>query len=381
MFFAFLIVYVFALYPIIVVALSKIVPSPVNVSPGYEPDLTVCIAAHNEERFIEGAVESIFESDYPIDKIKVIVGSDGSEDATVDILKKLAKRFPNLSYYDYPRAGKNRLLNRIAPKAKTELLFYLDADCRLAPHTLKSVALKFSDPFVGAVLSRLTLVEKSGEDNAGRAGESIYQKFERIIRVAESRIYSSINSLGTLYGIRRTDYAPLPNDLVCDDLYNLLHIGSLKKRIIYDEKAEVFEIREKSLEFELSRRVRLASGGLSAVAAFSKLLSPVYGWTSFFLWSHKLLRWFLPVYMLLILVFSPLTIGNTTFFAIAVSLQLLLYASAIFGYILEKADVSFAPFRLPLFFIGMNIAFALGLTRFFSKKQNARWDVETGLDD
>src|SRR3989344_5606540 len=52
----------------------------------YYPSVSVVIPAFNEEKTIVHAVRSILESDYPQDRIQVIVVNDGSKDNTKNVL-------------------------------------------------------------------------------------------------------------------------------------------------------------------------------------------------------------------------------------------------------------------------------------------------------
>ena len=198
--------------------------------------------------------------------------------------------------------------------------------------------------------------------------------------INESKVYSNINSLGTLYGIRREDYIPLPNDLVCDDLYRLLSTGLKRKRVIFDTESVVYEIRQKSLSDEFKRRVRLVGGGLSTIWLMKKLLNPAFGWISFSLWSHKVLRWFSPFYLLGIAVCTLLLPPAHNLWLLLVIIQLIIYLGAFVGWIFEKIRINLLFLRLPLFFVIMNVGFLIGIIRFFSKGQNALWERQETIE-
>ncbi|MDQ1265392.1 MAG: hypothetical protein QG635_542, partial [Bacteroidota bacterium] len=123
--------YTFALYPVLLCLLSKIINKPVAASLDYLPELSLIMAAYNEESTIKDAIDSIFQSDYPAGKIKVFVGSDGSTDHTNEILKSLKAKYPDLNYFEFERTGKNMLLNKIAKHIDSEIICFMDADCRV----------------------------------------------------------------------------------------------------------------------------------------------------------------------------------------------------------------------------------------------------------
>ncbi len=379
----FLLLYVFLLYPLLLIVLAKFFNKEIDSDEGFRPDITVIISAFNEEELIEGAIRSIYDSDYPAEKITVIVGSDGSSDSTVDIVKRLADEFSNLEVYELPRSGKNKALNQLVPKATTEIIFYMDADCRLLPDTLKKMIPKFADETVGCVISPMETNNAGSDANkpvqrkdSGSTGEDIYQKYEAVIRQNECRIFATVNTLGACYGIKSQLYRTIPNDRVCDDFYSVLSVALQRKRVIFDRDSLVSEVRQKSLSNELNRKIRIASGGLSTVLACWRLLLPDYGWSCFFLWSHKLLRWLSPMYLMVILLFSLFLQPESFLYPGLLIIQAAFYGMALVGWVLEKMKMNFIIFKVPLFFVSMNVGFFLGIIRFIKGKQNAMWNLE-----
>ncbi|MFP4544471.1 MAG: glycosyltransferase [Candidatus Kapaibacterium sp.] len=342
----------------------------------YKPaDITVIIAAYNEEDLIEGCLRSINEGSYPIENINILVGSDGSDDNTVAICEKLNEKYGNIEVFDLDRMGKNYVLNFLSKQAKTEKLFYIDADCRPDKDAIMQLMKHLEHDEIAMVIPKLEFVVlDKNNNNTGRTGETLYQKFENYIRVRESRIGSTVNPFG-IYALKKEAFSPYPDKSVCDDLYRNLHTISIGKKAVYAEQAIVTEVRKKSLTFEKNRRIRLTAGGLSTIMKFTKLLSPLKGYDALFIWSHKLLRYFLPYYLILIFIVTlllPCGLFKILFF----SLQLLLYLSAIIGWLLERSNKKIGLLKFPLFFTGMNIGFLLGSIRFFSGKQNSEWSSE-----
>lgn len=361
------------MYPALIAFLSKILSKPLHYNTDYQPDLTVVISFFNEEKMIEDCIRSVYNSGYPLEKLRIFAASDGSTDNSVSILKSLTKEYPTLKLFEFGRLGKNAVLNKIVPLVETELIFYLDADSRPQKGTIGSMVLQFSDNNVGSVISSLRFVNEFGE-NAGGRGEVLYQSYEAWIRTNESLISTTVNSLGNFYAIKQYYYNPIPNDLAADDYIPILDVISKGARVIFDNKAITNEVRGKSLTDEYSRRVRTSAAGLSAMWYAKHLLLPKYGWSAFFLWSHKLLRWLSPLF-LFVLLFSTLMLDNNSniFYFFAAS-QIILYTFAFIGWILEKFSINIFPIKMCLYFVTMNLGFLVGIIRFLSRKQNARWD-------
>ncbi len=362
-----LVTYVYLLYPIIlyILAINK------SVVFGNKDDnlekISVLIAAYNEEDYISDCINSVLMADYPPSKLEILVGSDGSTDNTDEKIKKIANEYENVTYYRHERIGKNSILNRLSDEMTGSIMLVLDADCRLKTESLKQTNSILKDK-VGCLVFSVEF--RQSRDNTGSKGESFYQKYDSFLRERESLVKSNINSLGS-HAIRKELFQKFPNDKVCDDLYSLLVTIENKKKVIFSKKINLVDVRERNFSEEYLRRKRLVGGGLATIFSFPKLLKPTYGWTSLFLWSHKILRWYSSIILLLAYIVSFFILDTELgaafmyFFTITIALSLI-------GYVLEKNRIS-NPLKLPLFFISMNIGFLEGIIQFYKKKQNAIW--------
>jgi poly-beta-1,6-N-acetyl-D-glucosamine synthase len=366
----------YILYPLALFIFSRFINKKVDKSSEFKPEIAILISAYNEEELIEDAIRSIYVNDYPLDKIQVIVGSDGSDDRTAEIVTQLLSEYDSLRLFEFPRQGKNQTINALVEKAEAEVIFFMDADLRITKNQIETMVEQFNDDMVGGVMSSLEIIAQDGGD-VGELGEKIYQKFEKTIRKWETQISTNINSLGTFYGIKRRYFKEIPNDYVCDDLFIVLQIAAVKKRMIFMDDVKTIEIRKKTLSKEINRRVRLAAGGISTVKAHWHLLLPGYGWASFFLSMHKLMRWLAPIYMLGILIGTFMLPWGDEFQRWMIFFQSILYGSALLGWIFEKIKIKILPFRLAVFFVSMNYAFLLGWYHFLRKGQNAKWDRDS----
>lgn len=372
----FLILYPFVIYPLLLQFISIFLHKKVKSDSNYIVPVTVLTAAYNEESVIEECVRSVFNSDYPIEKLNMIVGSDGSDDKTIEILEKLSKEFPNLSYHQLPRGGKNNVLNEILFKAQTDLVIVFDADLRFEKGTIRKLVSNFSDQTIGAVLPKFRIEIK--DDNTGGSGEKMYQNFEAFLRDRESKILSNINPIGACC-YRKELLEKIPSNNLCDDLYYMTLTNSKNYRVLYDKEFEVKEVREKSLGFEFNRRIRLVAGGISTLFHFPSLLSPSGGFRSLFIWSHKLSRYLAPFFLIVLAILAFL-ISNQILHNLIIYSYLYLILGSVLGYLLEKINITFVLFKIPLFYLTMVTSFLFGIFRWLKGQQNAVWGRE-GLHD
>ncbi len=373
------ILYNYLLYPIIlkVFVFFRKKPSPLHED--FKPKITVIIAAHNEEELITEAVNSVFQGDYPIDKISVIIGSDGSTDNTNNILAELALKYSNIKYHLFDRGGKNNTLNKIIPHADTDIIVMMDADIRLKQDALSTLVSNFQNSEVGGVIATQDL-ENEIEENSGGTGVIVYQKYENFLKQYESAIASCVNAFGYFYGIRKKFFKPIASDLLCDDMFTIYTVLENKKKVVYAPNSKVNEVRVKSLSNEKHRRLRASAGGMATVYYFRNLLNIFkYGWVSFFIYSHKISRWTAPYFMIILAVSTLILRSNTLMYDIILLAQIVLYAGALIGLIIEKLEINLSIFRPFLFFVVINYALLLGSFRFFKRAQNAAWD-RTGFN-
>ncbi|MBI5326084.1 MAG: glycosyltransferase [Ignavibacteriae bacterium] len=308
-------VYAFLLYPILLWLFSKFFKKPITENSNNKHAITVIISAYNEQSYIRDAIISVYESGYPKKLINILIGNDGSTDNTSKIIKELQISYPNIILKEYPRSGKNKILNNLIPLTTTDILVFMDSDIRIIPGTI--------DRF---------------------------------------------------YCIKKNLYNPLPNNLVCDDYFPILNCIYQNKRVIFDPENIVIEVRENSYKNEIKRRIRLSAGSLATIWYFKRLLLPDYKWIAFFTLSHKLARYASPFMLILIFICSLLLSFNSNFYNIFVYGQLIIYFSSIIGWVFDKANISFLPFRVSLLFMTMNISFLIGIFWFIAGGQNAQWE-------
>jgi poly-beta-1,6-N-acetyl-D-glucosamine synthase len=373
-----ILIYTYAAYPLLLKVLNSYYSNPIKINESYQPEISVVIAAYNEEQYIENAIRSIYDSGYSDDKLSVYIGSDGSNDKTLDICYNLEKEYANLNIFDYPRAGKNLTINKLVPKTTTDIIFFLDADCRLTKDALNKMVTYFYDESVGIVLgSSIHEISDNDNDDTGRMGDISYHSFERDMRIYESNIQTTVNSFGPFYGIKREIYEPIPNNRVCDDFLPILRTARKKKRVIFNPDVFVLEVRPKSLIDEFNRRVRSVSCGMASLWLERKVLSFEYNWVPFFLLSHKLLRWFTPFILIFLALATVMLPDNSFWKAPIVWIQIIFYLFSLLGWFFDRIKIKIFPFNFCLFFILMNMGMFIAFFRFITGMSNAIWSRET----
>jgi glycosyltransferase involved in cell wall biosynthesis len=116
------------------------------------PSVSVVVPVHNSEDTIGVCLESIFNLDYPKDKLEVIVVDD-SNDRTPEIVRQFG-----VNHIRFNRRVGIGYARRIGvEKAKGELSASTDSDCRVEPNWLKELTKHFKRPEVGGVAGGVIL--------------------------------------------------------------------------------------------------------------------------------------------------------------------------------------------------------------------------------
>ncbi|MEM2168565.1 MAG: glycosyltransferase family 2 protein [Candidatus Bathyarchaeia archaeon] len=128
-----------------------------NVSnPLLLPKFSIIVPAKDEEAVIERCIKALLETDYPSEKIEIIIVEGGSRDLTGKICDRLQKCYPNIIkvIHEYSPRGKPSALNLALSYATGEIIGVFDADSVPEKDVLKKVALYFQDPRITAVQGR-----------------------------------------------------------------------------------------------------------------------------------------------------------------------------------------------------------------------------------
>jgi glycosyltransferase involved in cell wall biosynthesis len=114
-----------------------------------QPYITTLIDTYNHECFIEQAIVSVLEQDFPSSEHEIIVVDDGSLDATRDLIRKFE---PKVRLLCKPNGGQASAFNEGIPECRGEIVAFLDGDDWWAQNKLMRVAAAFEKyPDVGGV--------------------------------------------------------------------------------------------------------------------------------------------------------------------------------------------------------------------------------------
>ena len=342
------------------------------VSPIFEPEVTLLVAAYNEEDFIQSKIENSLALDYPQGKLKFLFVTDGSSDKTAEIISK----YPAIQLMHKPeRRGKIAAVERSMPYVVTEIVVFTDANTLLNKGAIKNIVRHYANPKVGVVSGEKRILNRNADEAVG-AGEGIYWKYESLLKKWDYELYSVVGAAGELFSIRTALYRPIPPDSLIEDFYMTLQIAKRGHKIAYDPEAFALEEPSASVGEELKRKIRIAAGGIQSVARMKELLNPFrYGWLSFQYISHRVLRWTLaPLALPVIFISNLMLMPVNSFFYTMFWLQCAFYIIALIGYWMERKNLRLKLLFVPYYFCLMNYAVYRGFFRYIRGSQSVLWE-------
>jgi cellulose synthase/poly-beta-1,6-N-acetylglucosamine synthase-like glycosyltransferase len=331
------------------------------------PNVSVLIAAYNEQGCIGRRIENLLEQDYPADKLEILVGSDASTDETDAIVQRYAARGVKLSRAE--RSGKAGVLSRLVGLAKGEVMVMTDANTEFERDAIRRLVQPLRDDEVGLVCGRLRLHSPAGAP----VTESAYWKLESLLKLYESRRGCVMGANGGIYAVRKQLFAPLPAGTVVDDFVAALRVLASGSKVRYEPEAVGHEETAPDHTGEYRRRVRIAAGCFKALSLHRELLSPRHGFTAFALWSHKVLRWFVPHAMVVALISNIFLARAGTFYSLALLAQGCAYALAALSLLGMTPRHVRAVADAAAHFVEMNAALLVGFVKYSRGTQGQTW--------
>ncbi len=338
----------------------------------HEPTITLLVAAYNEENCIKDKIINTLQLDYPANKIEFVFVTDGSTDKTPDIVSN----HPQLRLLHLPeRKGKIAAVERAMPLLHGEIVVFTDANTFVNKAAIKNIVRHFANPKVGVVSGEKRILNRNADEAAG-AGEGFYWKYESKLKQWDAELYSVMGAAGELFAIRKSLYEPIPNDSLIEDFYMSFKILEKGYIIAYEPDAYALEEPSASIGEELKRKIRIAAGGIQSIVRLSELLNPFrYGVVTFQYISHRVLRWTLaPLALPLVFLLNILLLSLGSIYPWISGMQLLFYAAALAGYLLEKRHIRLKMLFIPYYFCMMNYAVFLGFKRYWKGSQSVLWE-------
>ncbi|MDD4052802.1 MAG: glycosyltransferase [candidate division Zixibacteria bacterium] len=369
---ALLMLYTLAGYPVVLRFLASFKKEPSFEATTARPPVSFIVAAYNEEKNIAAKLDNLRRIEYPADKVEFIIGSDGSTDATDQMVTRAAETDKRIRFFRLDkRGGKIAVLHRAAEMASGEILIFTDCSVRTDPDIVPKILACFEDPKVGLVSSRDVWVD---EREGTPLGQRDYIDYEMTIRRLESRLNSLVSASGSFFAVRKELFRPYGSDLA-DDFALPLQVYRQGYRVIHRDDLIGYVPMVASSGAELSRRTRIIQAGIRTVIADAALLNPlrypIFAWQ---LWSHKALKWLFPFMVIASIIMAIALWAHSPVYKIIVGLYALTAVLALLGFAVKGQNVLSKPFRTANFFLLSMIAVVIAWYRVLTGRKTQTWE-------
>jgi len=364
------VLYVYFSYPIVLSLLSLYYRKPlVKENEGeYFPSVSIIMAAYNEEACIERKINNCFSLDYPENKLEIIIGSDGSDDRTNEIVKKYADK--RISFFPHPvRRGKMAVINDAVSHAKGEICLFSDVSEVFDRDAVKKLVRNFVDPGVGAVTGHH--IYNPSVSGLGK-GTHLYWRYQRWLQGTESRLATILSCDGTIYACRRKLFVPPPPGTINDDKAVPMGIVQQGYRVIFEPEAIARgDVLPETKAF-FRQKIRGQAGMYQLFWLFRDMFWPKNPIVWFIFMSHSVGPVMVPWFLLMLLL-SNLALCMMYPYNLIFLLQLIFYSSSAIGALAERLKLGIPLLHMPYFFVISNVASIVSFWSFLFKVQKATW--------
>jgi cellulose synthase/poly-beta-1,6-N-acetylglucosamine synthase-like glycosyltransferase len=362
--------YSYFLYPLFLKLLpkarriTKVTPASVDSD---LPTLSFIITAYNEQTGIADKIENTLLADYPEQKLEIIVASDGSTDNTNSIVEKYLSKGVKLVNVAEQK-GKENAQKAAIESAEGEIIVFSDVSTRIEPIGLLIIASAFQDKNIGALSSEDRFITKHGEV----AGEGAYVKYEMWLRKQESQVKSLVGLSGSFFAARKQICNNWDISVPSDFNTALSCVEQGMAAVTVPNLLGFYpNISDESKEYQ--RKLRTVLRGMAALAVKRQVLNPFrFGVFSFLVISHKLMRWLVPVFLLLLIPLNMALLEQSVVYGIILMGQAVFYFIALSGW-LSKSLRQSTVVKIIYFFTQVNLAIFHATIMFVRGKRITRW--------
>ncbi len=361
-----LLVYAHLGYPAVLWALARArrPERPPRRSQPALPNVSLIVAAHDEEASITRWVRSTLAFDYPRQRLEVVVVSDGSTDHTLELAAKAGADL----VLEVPRGGKVAALNAAVAKARGDVLAFSDANSSWEPDALRRLIARFADPKVGYVCGQLRLEGDGGENEEG-----LYWRYETAIRALESDLAGVTAGNGAINAVRRPAYIAL-EPTRGQDISLPYEVTKRGWRAVFEPAAVAHEPMAATLGSEFRRKRRMLAGAWATMLRHGMLSPSGYGPAyAFEIVSHRALRYLSPILHLIALAANLALLGNGWLYVVTLAAQLALLAAAALASL-----VPLRAFRIARYYVAVTAASGAGLWDYLRRGVPLTWEKAEG---
>lgn len=344
------------------------------------PQVSILMAVHNEEAVISEKVTSLLAQDYPSDRLHFYIGSDNSNDKTNEIVAQFAKENLRLHFFPFSsRQGKPGVINQLAtaaterhPAAEDHVFIITDASVLLSPPVCRQLCKHFKEPHLAIVDAHMLHTGMTEDDISG--AEDTYISWEGQLKYHESVVWKKmIGPFGGCYALRSDYFVPVPDNFLVDDFYITMQAFRKGGLAINEPQARCYEPVGHEITEEFRRKARISAGNLQNMFTFPDLWLPPWGIPNFAFFSHKILRWLGPLWLILLLLSAAMLSNNQFYRWLFVLIGVAYVLPPALDELLRRNQIHWPLLRNVRYFLMMNLALLAGYVRYAKGIKSNVW--------
>ncbi|MDO3722406.1 glycosyltransferase family 2 protein [Marinobacter sp. chi1] len=360
------VVYSYFIYPLVLLFIPKRNKLASSGAGSSLPRVSLIVTAHNEELRIRDKIENCLKLDYP--NMEIIVASDASVDATDQIVDDYSAQGVLLARAE-ERKGKEHAQLQGIKRATGDILVFSDVATAIPEDGIRNLVRYFENPMVGAVSSEDRFLSRDGSV----VGEGAYVRYEMWLRRLESDRNGIVGLSGSFFAARRE---------VCEENWDIYSPSDFNTALNCARRGLVAVTAPDVLGFyqdvsdstkEYQRKIRTVIRGLTALTRHPDVLNPFrYGMFSFQVFGHKVMRWAVPWFQILLLATSIVLAKAGWFYLLVLLAQIGFYSLVLTGRLIPGVRQQ-TLIKIPYFFVQVNIAIAHATVSFMGGKRMTVW--------
>lgn len=290
--------------------------------------------AYNEERSLKSKINNVRELKKIYPNLEIYAYSDASTDGTNKILRE-ASDVINVTIGE-EQVGKATGMGVLVGKVTADIVIFTDANVILDNQAIAKMEAYFCDTRISTVAGTL-LYTNQGDTSTSYVGGA-YWKLEEKIKKLESLSGSTVGADGSIFAVRKSSLVKVPPDLLDDFVssYSPIFTG---QRIVSANDVIAYEELITNSGKEFKRKIRI---GCRAYRTHQYLWEDVKRLKMLDIFkyvSHKILRWFGAIPLVLASVF--ITMGFVSDFGLLITMLLLImFFSSAYLFGISKAPLS-----------------------------------------
>jgi len=372
----FFLLHSYLLFPLIINTLAKNKSLNKNVYTIEDnlPFVSIIMAVRNADYVIQEKISSICNISFPANKIEFLIGSDASTDKTNNIIKKNIKQYPNIIFTEYPeRKGKVEIINELSSKAKGEILLFTDADALPIKKSIFHIIKHFKNQDISIVCGNLQ--NNKNRETGVAIQENLYLKSEIKLKYNEGVLWGTlIGAYGAFFAIRKNEFEPVPKNFLVDDFFISFNAIQNGKKAILEPQAIIYENISGKIQDEFKRKIRISSGNFQNLKLFAPILFSKNRLLAFSFFSHKVLRWFGPIFILLIIISSVFLAKYGVLYQVFAAFLFFSLFIPIIDNLLRKFRINISILRFITHYYHMNLGLLIGFIKYLKGINTNIWE-------